>query len=220
MTGILTVFFISALWIGGSFKKVYKTRNSTEVIVGNFYRPLYGAMSFVVDTPVHQIITFRQDTMIVYYPDRKIAFKIRSVEDAIQRSGFGGNLKESIKALKKGGYIFLKKKIEGDTIYSYWTHSKLKTTVLVVYDRNNRVYTVRVENEKGKLLYETQADGYVSINDTTFFPTNLRTITPRDTEIFVFSHVSLIKPDSLPVFLKKPVIPEGVRVILKNFDEK
>ena len=220
MISILTLLFITASWIGGNFQKVYKTRNNSEVVSGSFYKPIHGAVSFVVDTPVHQIITFRQDTMIVYYPDRKVAFKIRSVEDAIQRSGFNGSLKESIDALRKGGYIFLKKKINGDTIYSYWTHDKLKTTVLVVYDKKNRVYKVRVENEKGALLYETLANGYISIDDTTFFPTELKTITPKDTEIFMFSHVSLIKPDSLPTFLKNPVIPDSVKVILKNFDEK
>ncbi len=220
MQYILSYLLIGFLWIGGNFEKRYVNKDEVDVVEGTFYKPFPGAMSFVVDSPVKQIITYNKDTMIVYYPDSKMAFKIRSVEDLIQRSGFGGNLKESMKALQKSGYIFLKKAIKQDTVYSYWTHDKLKTTVMLVYDKKQRVYEVSVRNEKGDEMYSIKAGNYQQINDTLYFPLRLTTATKQDTETFVFSHVKKLLPDSLPGLILKPTLPDSVNVVLKNFESK
>ncbi len=216
---ILFIFLVAELWIGGHFVKIYKSKSEREVVKGEFYKPLSGAMSFIVDSPLTQIITFNEDTMIVYYPHRKLAFKIKSIENVYQKTGLGWDLGEFIESLKRRGYIFLKKVIENDTIYSYWTHEKLGTTLLIVYDRENRIYKVEVKDDNGKELYRIEGASYIKVKNGLYFPLHVATISPLDTEIFEFTSVREIKNDSLPYFIKKPVLPDSVKVILKNFEE-
>ncbi len=208
-----------ALWVTGNFNKIYVKNENVDKVTGRFYKSFPGPMSFVVKEPIDQIITYKADTMIVYYPSRNLAFKIKSMEGLIRDNGVTMGLVESMKALQRMGYIFLKRSTHGDTIYSYWTHEKLKTNLLIVYDRQQRVYKVSIRNDKNVELYRIQADNYIQI-DTVYFPLKLVTVAKQDSDMFEFSNVKTIPVDSLPEVIREGTLPDTVRVILKNFNEK
>ncbi len=214
------LYILISFWLGGQFTRFYSSSISSDTVSGRFYKPQYGAMSFVIDTPLKQVITYSADTMIVYYPDRKKAFKIKSLQNIINQNRIATDLKEAIGLLRKSGYIFLRKEKKGDTIVSYWTHEKRKTTLKIVYDKKGRVFEVTVENAKGRTLYSTKVFEYITLRDSLFFPKKIASGTTQDTEVFVFDSVRIILQDSLPEIIKNPVLPESVSVAIKGFEEK
>ncbi len=214
------ILFLISLWIAGQFSRFYYSKTGNDTVKGEFYKPVSGAMSFIIDDPIHQVITYSADTMIVYYPDEKKAFKLRSLTNISQKNRVATDLKESIKTLKKAGYIFLKKENKQDTIASYWIHEKLKTTLKIVYDKRGRVFELTVQDQKGKPVYSTKAMNYVMFNDSIFFPEKVITVTSIDTETFLFEDVRLVAEDSLPDIIKHPILPKDVSTEIKGFEEK
>ena len=214
------IYILISLWIGGHFTKFYSSRVANDTVSGMFYKPQHGAMSFVIDTPLKQIITYSYDTMIVYYPDKNKAFKIKSLENVLQQNRIATDPEESIKMLKKAGYIFLKKETRNDTIISYWTHEKMQTTIKILYDNKGRVFEITVKNPDGKTLYSTKTFGYAVLSDSIFFPEKIVTTTPVDTEVFMFDKIRIVPLDALPGIIKNPVLPEDVDVEIRGFDKR
>ncbi len=213
-------YFLFSFWLSGTFTKFYASSISHDTVSGSFYKCQKGAMSYVVEKPINQIITYSYDTMIVYYPKRKKAFKIKSQEDVLQKNNSFTDLKSYINNLRNAGYIFLKKQKKGDTITSYWSHEKQKIILKLAYDQKGRIYEVNVKTEGGKYLYTMKAEDYITLQDSVFFPKKLITTTQNDTEIFVFDSISIVPFDSLPSFIKNPVIPDNASVQLKGFSEQ
>lgn len=213
-------FWIVSFWISGVFAKYYHSSRTSDTVMGRFYKPKFGPISFIVNKPLEQMITYSEDTMIVYYPHEKKAFKIKSLSNVITQSNITSEFREIFKVLKKSGYIFLKKERKEDTTLSYFAHEKLKTTLKIAYDKKGRVFEVSVKDQKGKLLYSTKALNYQALDDSTFFPKEIITITQVDTETFVFDSLRLIKEALLPKFIKNPVLSEDVSVELKGFENK
>lgn len=214
------LYFLFSFWIGGIFTKFYASGISHDTVSGWFYKPQKGAMSFVVKNPIYQIITYSSDTMIVYYPKRKKAFKFKSIEDILQKNSNITDLKTYINLLRKSGYIFLKKEHKGDTITSYWSNEKQKVILKLSYDKKGRVYEINVQTEKGESLFSTKLENYITFKDSLYFPQKLITTTTKDTEIFVFDSVKVVPFNALPEFIKKPILPDSVSLEIKGFDEK
>jgi len=213
-------YFLFSFLLSGTFTKFYASSISQDTVSGSFYKRQKGAMSYVVEKPINHIIIYSYDTMIVYYPKRKKAFKIKSVEDVLQKNSYFTDLKLYINNLRNAGYIFIKKQQNADTVISYWSHEKQKIILKLAYDQKGRVYEVNVKTEGGKNLYTMRAEDYITLQDSVFFPKKIIATTPKDTEMFVFDNICIVPFETLPSFIKNPVIPDSVSVQLKGFGEK
>ena len=211
---LLVVFFPDTLWVSGKFIRSTQTGEEKEVIKGKFYSIPGKSLTFEVDSPIHQFMTFKGETLVLYYPEDSVAFKIKSslafMQDGMQFAGqrFGKKLKES-------GFLFLKREIKGDTITSFWTHSQLKNIVeLQIYKQ--RMVGFRIKDEKGNTILILKVGNYIQLTDSLYFPDYIETVGLSTREEIKFQD---LKIGNVPPFIKKFHIPERVKVIEKGWED-
>jgi len=211
---LLAILFPDTLWVSGKFIRSTQTGEEKEVIKGKFYSIPGKSLIFEVDSPVHQFLTFKGETLLLYYPEDSVAFKIKSslvfVQDGMQFAG-----QRLGKKLKEMGFLFLRREIKGDTVTSFWTHSQLKNTVALQICKQ-RMVGLRVEDEKGDTVLILKAGKYVQLADSLYFPGYIETVGSSVREKIIFRD---LKTGDIPLFIKQFCIPEGVEIIKKGWEE-
>jgi len=166
-------------------------------------------LCFIVKNPLLQIVTFKAETTILYYPVHKKAFYITGLNP--MDMPINKNILKTDVDFSKFGYRFLKKKNIGDTTITNWALPQ-KGMYLEMMNVKERVYKIVIKY-KNKKLGEVIYDDYF-VKENIAFPQLIKTIsyTKKDTIIqeIVFKETKIIQgiPDSL-INLK---IPKDVEV--------
>lgn len=197
--------------ISGDFVKETRERTTRETISGIFYAALPHRVLFWVHDPVNQIFTFNQDTLILYYPDEKKAFKIKTSNPLTLDTQWGLNREPDFSKL---GYLFTKKIQSGDTLYSYWI-SKGKSEIgsIVVGRFGDRIVFIEVKDNDQKLLAKTSYLNYLNYEDI-YIPTQIHSfnIINSDTLEESISYDNIQFDIELPDSILNFRIPEGTEI--------
>ncbi|NOX36084.1 MAG: hypothetical protein GXO78_00955 [Calditrichaeota bacterium] len=105
----------------GSFQKVNDRDGQVDSSSGTFYVKKMEYMYLEVTHPIHQIMVIEGNETLIYYPDRKLAFRLKSKNPVLmpfipqliasQRADIGfDNL----------GLKLEKQEFQGDSLISYW----------------------------------------------------------------------------------------------------
>ena len=211
----IVVFLLipEVLCISGSFTRSLKFGLKKEVVKGKFYVIPEEKIVFEVDSPIHQFLTFKADTMILYYPEDSVAFKIRS-SLTFSSTGLNYVKYDFGKKLKEHGFVFLKKEIKGDTTKHFWAHpdSKISVSFSIV---NKLIQSFTVESDKGDTLLLLNIGDYLFLGDSINFPTYIRTVSNDFSEEIFLNDIKLVEP---PDFIINFRIPKGVKIVKKGWE--
>jgi len=126
------------------FTREIRHKNLIEIVKGNMYYEFAGKLMLKINDPVKQWMIFNDDKedLIVYYPDKKKAFKIKS-ENPISVPLFQSFIvfiSEDF-GLSEVGYKMTSHEFKGDTLFSHWLPPDKMSNVL-------GTFTLGVYNKK------------------------------------------------------------------------
>jgi len=145
-----------------------ETGKPKEVIAGHLYfqRPFW--MYVDVSSPVHQIMLSEKRQLLIYYPEEKKAFRIRTEKDnpPIFVQGLLTSLQEDY-GLEKMGYKLTDHKTLKDTLVTIWTPPQDKKKVLgnfILKIVDNRLVEARTASANGKTKTVSHYSQYAKID--------------------------------------------------------
>jgi len=193
-----------------------ETGKPKEVVSGHLYFQQPYWMYVNVTSPVHQIMLSEKRQLLIYYPDDKKAFRIRTKKDnpPIFVQGLLASLKEDY-GLEEMGYTLTAHKTSGDTLVTIWSPPKDKAKVLgkfVLKIVDNRLVEASTQSANGKTKTISTYRQYVKIGRF-FLPQLITTTTDdpwhRKKEVLSYKNIRLniSIPDSLLKFALPKTIP-------------
>ena len=194
---LLLIFFlfssprVSAQEIAGDFDMTAFVFNRQDLSKGRFWFSFKDSTSLVeITEPVHQLITFKQNKTVIYYPEDEKAFEYPA--DLTKPSSFLLCLLiAKTQELNSAPGEFLKqvkneKDADGFNRYEVWEkeikEGKQKKTVQIEVKRtkDNLISEILTKEKKGELFSKISFKKYVPVSEW-FFPTEFRNkLYPQD----------------------------------------
>lgn len=198
---------------GDFIKETKQGHGEVEVVSGKFYWTTNGLLLFSVLKPVEQIFTFHSDTLILFYPKKNLAFKIKSYNPVFTIPSYAPFMYSGRIDLTQFGFMFVKKKKTLDTLYSYWVpKDRGIIETIVVGEVSNRLISIEIKakrNQFAKVIYG-QFIAYKNFN----VPTEIYSIQSFgvDTLIEHYRYQNLQFNVQLPDSIVHFSIPEGCQI--------
>lgn len=202
-----------------NFFREIKKNKSIEVTEGTFIHDrtdLFNAIS--LSTPIKQTINFENNNLIIYYPDKKEAIKIKS-NSSVSLSFFYMyiNLLEKDIGLEEKGFILFDSYINGNELTTYWKRlgKKKKTDVIIILKYiNNDVHSVQIKSKNNSLISHSFYKDYITTNGIRF-PGVIQNefYTSSDTTIETITYNNVNINQKLSVVMSKYLIPPETIII-------
>lgn len=195
------------------FLHVLDDGNTSDSARGQIYR-IENDFYINVKEPVEQVIYFEGDTMIVYYPYYREAFKIKSgITFKFQTPG--GPAGKVGTNLKKAGFVFIKRESNGQRRVETWSHPKAKIKVIYTYEKNNLV-SMQTIGEKGDTLLVATYGDFINFENKEI-PMLLKVTSGSTKEMYKLSNPrKVLFDDALMGSLR---VPTDAKITLKGFEE-
>ncbi len=203
------------LWVSGSFVK----DGPDGSVAGYFYMHPGERTVLNVVRPIHQIMIFRPDTLIIYYPDEKRLFYIRSgytlFSGGIQSSQIGD------KNLKRMGFMFVGDERKGDTTVKVYKHPDTKIKV-ALFTLSGKVVGFRTYDPNGSEVVRVDFEGVREIYRGFNFPSKvvirMKGESKTETETFTYYSVRVLPSSSVPDYARSFKPPKDARITYKGWD--
>ena len=195
------------------FTHILKDQVRSDTARGQIYK---GDTLFYisVEYPLKQVIYFSADTMIVNYPESKRAFKVKS-SITFKFQTPGGPVGKTGSNLKKAGFMFLKREIDGNRKSEIWIHPKTKLKLIYTFEGEHLLEMASL-SEKGDTLIKVSYGDYQRIRDKEL-PMTLRITSPDYQEIYKLSNPRFVPfTDSLRSYLE---VGKDTKVEYKGFEK-
>lgn len=205
----------------GQFSRTVDENSLTDSTQGEFYYVGSSKMYIEVNHPIHQIMTFSNRTMVLYYPESKQAFLFKTSNPMILPLVPG--LKAAIRAdygLKEMGLRLEDQKIRGDTLISYWAHPKGRDKLgqYKVVEVKDRLQQTEFEIPDLTIRNITTFTDYIEVSGM-IFPSHIISDI-SNAEGFVIEKVTLknLKVDlKIPDHVRKFSIPKDVKIVERKW---
>ena len=205
--------------VRGAFQKVPASPESrADTLSGTFYYSADGKTLLMLVRPISQVFWVNGTQMVIYYPERKRAFKLQSREVVVPP--VVGDLPMVLKpdyGLSQLGFRSAEHALSNDTLYVTWElatsrRSKASAVKFITAEVKGHLAWVRAEASDGKAKYETHFQQYRLIHRDVSLPERILYIryssTESDTVWVRFSHLHWLA--RTPAMVKEYQIPEGV----------
>lgn len=205
------IFIITFLSIKTDFIIKESFTKEQNYVKGTMFINDSNNLCFIVINPILQIVTFKAETTILYYPNDKKAFYITGISPMDMPMNKSILQTEGKTDLSVYGLRFIKEKKLNDTIIVYWALPQ-KGFYLDMFKVNEKINKLIMRYKKmkvGEIIY----DNYFNIEKLSF-PQYIKTVTySKKDSLFqeiIFKDTKIIEkiPDTL-VNLK---IPSDVEV--------
>ena len=141
------------------FNREFVEHNKKEVVKGTIYYRAPKKVIAEVDTPIEQVMAVIDKVMLIYYPNEKKAFRIKSKNPIpppfIQT--IIGSMKEDY-GLIESGYTLVKHEKKGDTIYTYWKPPSKHKKVLgsfILGTVSNKIVSAEAHQPDGRVAVKS-----------------------------------------------------------------
>ncbi len=218
LLGLLVAISSGLQTLSLDFQRVTEeTGKPKEVVTGHLYFQQPFWMYVDVASPVHQIMLSEKHQLLIFYPEQKKAFRIRTKKDnpPIFVQGLLTSLKEDY-GLEEMGYTLTGHKTSGDTLITIWVPPKDKAKVLgefVLKILNNRLVEARTQSANGKTKTVSIYARYVKIGQFAL-PQEITTVTGdawhQEKEVLSYKNIRLNV--SIPDSLLKFTLPRNIPV--------
>jgi len=162
------------------FERQYSERGIKETVKGNIYYQAPERVTVIVTYPLKQWMIFEDTRLTIYYPNNKRAFQINTQSPISLPffDAFIGVVKTDY-GLTDIGYALCDYKTRGDTLFTYWSPPKKKTSralgeFTLAYVSNKIVYA-ELKKRNGTIISKSFYKNHVQYG-TTFFPLEIYTI--------------------------------------------
>ena len=168
LLGVLISISTGLQTLSLDFQRVTEeTGRPKEVITGHLYFQQPFWMYVNVTAPVHQIMLSEKRQLLIYYPEDKKAFRIRTKKDnpPIFVQGLLASLKEDY-GLEEMGYKLTDHKTSGDTLVTIWSPPRDKAKVLgnfILKIVDNRLVEARTASANAKTKTVSYYSQYAKI---------------------------------------------------------
>ena len=206
--------------MSGKFYRTLTEEGDTERVSGTLYLQPGQNFFLEVTTPVHQIVTLRAETLILYYPERQLAFKLRSSLQMLPLGSQVFALNEQ-DLLKQSGFVFLNREARGDTTWSFWSHPQEHLT-LKLGTVQNRLVRLTLENtEKQRIFFQVVVNEYREIQPGLWFPSSIQTLdaTTATPIIEKVAFRDLRLTSEVPHWVQSFVLPPQTEVRIRGWSE-
>ncbi len=203
------------LWVSGSFVK----EGPDGSVAGYFYmRPGRRTVLNIV-RPIHQIMLFLPDTLVIYYPEQKRLFYIRS-----RHTLFSGGVQSSQvgdRNLREMGFMFVGDTRRGDTTVKVYRHpdTKVKVDLLAV---DGKVVGFRTYDPEGLEVMRVEFEGVREIYDGFNFPSKVlikvKGEKGYETETFRYYSVKVLPSSSVPDYARSFKPPKDAKVTYRGWE--
>lgn len=155
-------FILSLKTLTGDFIRETYNQSDKETITGSFYYSAPSQILLHIKTPTNQILTWNKDTLIIFYPEEKKAFKISKTLNPLPQlisviSGAQG--------IENLGWTLFKKVKKGDTLYSYFVSEKQEIIGSMAIGKiKNKIVASEIRDTDGTLIAKTSFSRHLQNN--------------------------------------------------------
>jgi len=198
------------------FTRIVKQKKSEEIIKGNIY---YEGNKTIVVTkePLNQWMILENNIMLIYYPDKKKAIRIKSKNPVSLPffHSFIGLVDENL-GLAKLGYTIDKNELHGDTLFVYWKPPKKAENILgefILSLKNNIIVSTKSKDPKGKTIIKTSYNSFIE-HDNQFFPLEIKSVIYSGNNVTTESIIynNPVFDESLPKQISQFTLPDDIEV--------
>jgi len=142
------------------FNRTFVEHNKKEVVEGTIYYQAPNKVVTEIDTPIEQIMAVIGKAMLIYYPNEKKAFRIKSKNPIpppfIQT--IIGSMKDDY-GLIELGYALVRHEKKGDTIYTHWKppskHKKVLGMFILGTAPKNKIVSAETHQSNGRIAIKS-----------------------------------------------------------------
>ncbi len=207
-----------SLWVRASFHRVYQENLNREEAHGTLYVRPGERFVLEITRPVHQILTFRAETLLLYYPEDSVAFKIKSSTRFLPLGTQAVNFDDQ--RLRDLGFVFLNRRRQGDTLWTFWAHpeQKVRATVRKV---KGQLSKLEMRDDQNHLLMSLVAREYQQLGDRWAVPRWVKTLEalPDGFSEEIIRLDSLRLTSRVPDWVREFRVPPGIPVKVKGWEE-
>jgi hypothetical protein len=192
--------------------------NKEEIVKGIIYYQAPQEVFIEVDTPLEQIMAITDKVMLIYYPNAKKAFRIKSKNPIpppfIQT--IIGAMKEDY-GLIKVGYTFIKHEKKGDTLYTYWeppSKQKKFLGIFILGTLSNKLVYAEAQTPDGTPAVKSFYRKHLKFGDS-YIPLDISSEYYDKSEIMRGEHIIFSDVKFNPVIPDRILnfkIPDGIPV--------
>ncbi len=199
--------------LSGTLHRELVDRGISEVIWGEFYYAFPDYFYLHVKHPVNQIVSFRKGSMVIFYPDERKAFEMKSDRHLSLPFVQAFQVLSSDLGLSKLGYELIAKEDKADTLVTRWVPKGKKPVGGVVIKKvKGMILSLTVLNRDGEKVAETFYNDYsrygsVDIPKTIISLSHAQGDTLRETITYGDVKLNLELPEDIADFR----LPEGVK---------
>jgi len=196
-------------------ERILVERNKEEIVRGIIYYQTPQKIFIEVDTPIEQVMSIADKVMLIYYPNAKKAFRIKSKNPIplpfIQT--IIGAMKEDYGLIKQE-YTFIKHEKKGDTIYTYWeppSKQKKRLGIFILGTLSNKLVYAEAQTPDGTQAVKSFYRKHLKFGDS-YIPLDISSEYYDKSEVtrehIIFSNVKFnpVIPDRILNFK----IPDGI----------
>lgn len=205
---------VDQVCITGDFVKELKQgARETEVISGQFYYAPDGVLLFYILEPIQQVFTYNKDTLILFYPNQNLGFKIKIFNPVFTLPSNTPFIQKEKLNLAQLGFMFVKREKKADTLYSYWVpKEKNQIEKIILTDVSNKLTTIEIKTKRNHTI-KVRYDKFIEYNNFNI-PTDIYYIQfyEADTVIEHYQYKNLKFDVHIPDSILHFSIPEGAQI--------
>ena len=198
------------------FTKIIVNQNSNDTVKGKVYY-FDNSYTIQIDKPINQWMIFKNDNVLIYYPDNKNAIEIKNKKTG--NSSFHKNLPGLFNleaTLSNNGYAIEKNEFLNDTLFVHWKPPKEMEKILKNYClglKENKIVSMKIVDTDGNVVNKTTFEDFIQHGDR-YFPLNIKSIINlgKETEQIIFRYSNFVFNNPLPIEIKNFKIPSDIKI--------
>ncbi len=207
MAVLLSVYLPDTLWVSGAFVK-----RGEDTVLGYFYVKPGEKVVYKVIKPVNQIMLILPETLVIYYPDHKKAFKIR--HHYVFTDGLFSFNAENLLRL---GFVLEGEDTTGDTVIKTYKHPDMGVKA-VIKSVGGSVREYIGYGVRGEEVLRVRYGEFKEVYRGFRFPDRVEITAANSTESYDYYGVSVVGEGGVPDYVVNFKIPEDVEVVYKGWE--
>ena len=213
----LTIFLLNSISISGKMERVIQQGTKKQVFSGDILLNIPDIFYLHLYIPINQIFFIKKDSLFIYYPVDKRAFK------GVVKNPMNNPLFNMMIGAKKRTdltpyhFRFLRKITKGDTVYSEWVENKKGIPIIKIGKLNGKQISFEIYGKDKKLLAKTEYKKHIKAGNM-YFPLKTYSIIvlSNDTLKETIEYSDIIINSLVPDSVKNFHFPEGIKAKIIN----
>jgi len=209
----LIILLINTPSISGKIERTVREGPKKQLFSGDIFLKIPDIFYLHLYKPVNQIFFIKKESLFIYYPADKRGFK-GIVKNPMNNPLFDMMIVANKRIdLTPYNFRFLRKKMNGDTLYSEWVENSKGLPIIRIAKLNGKQILFEVYGKDKKLLARTVYMNHIKIGDF-YFPLYSYSviILPKDTLKENMEYKDVKIDSMIPDAIKNFHFPKGIKI--------